>query len=89
MRRVRALLPIIAIGLAACTSFPNRPAGFAERSECAKLYDAYDDIKDVSEEVRENTCWLRAKEERTDYDLLLAEFDDHGLPAIADVRPPG
>jgi hypothetical protein len=83
----------MALGLAACTSFPNRISGFAEQPECAKLYDKYDDIRaeseNVSDEVRKNPCWLRAKEERTNYDLLFAEFDDHGLPAAYDVGRSG
>ena len=72
----------LAFGVAACESIPYRADGYAEYPECRKLYEEHDDISGqsgkVDEAVLASRCWLRASEERRDYDLLTIEFDDQG-----------
>ena len=83
MARLLLLSCVIPVALVGCGSaIPYRVDGFVDKPECRRIYDDYDDISprnsNVSEEVRASPCWLRAKEERDDYDLLVTEFDDQG-----------
>ena len=68
--------------LGGCGRIPYRTEGLAERPDCRALYDKYDDItvdnKKVPASVVDDPCWLRAKEERNNYDLMFMEFDDQG-----------
>ena len=69
------------LALAACGDIPYRKAGFEPSAKCRELYEAHDDISNrnrVAPEVLESPCWLRAHEDRDDYDLLVVEFDDQG-----------
>src|SRR5713226_5556583 len=82
MTRLLLLSCAAAMALAGCGTIPYRIDGFVDKPECRQIYDTYDDISprnaDVAEGVRTSPCWLRAKEERDDYDLLFVEFDDQG-----------
>jgi len=68
--------------LAGCGDIPYRSAGYSVDPNCREIYDKYYDIseldKDIPENIRSNQCWLRAREERDNYDLLFLEFDDQG-----------
>jgi hypothetical protein len=75
------LLAAAVLALAACGEMPYRKAGFEPIAKCRELYDAHDDITDrlrTPPEVLESRCWMRAHEDREDYDLLVVEFDDQG-----------
>lgn len=80
----RVLLAIaVALGLGGCAgSIPYRTSGYAADPKCQTLYDRYDDItpknKVATDADRNNPCWLRAHEERDNYDLLTIEFDEQG-----------
>jgi pimeloyl-ACP methyl ester carboxylesterase len=82
MNRGLVLSCAAALWLAGCGDVPYRTAGYSANPDCQTLYDKYDDVsemnKDISDEVRRNPCWLRAREERDNYDLLFLEFDDQG-----------
>lgn len=73
---------VVAVGLAGCGEIPYRKDGFAVNPDCRALYNRIDDIstdnKEISAGDRSSPCWLRAREERDDYDLLFVEFDDQG-----------
>ena len=69
------------LALVACGDIPYRKAGFEPSAQCRELYEAHDDISDrnrTAAGVLESPCWLRAHEDRDDYDLLVVEFDDQG-----------
>ena len=77
------LAAALAFGLAGCAGpVPYRTAGYDANPKCRDLYDRHDDItpenKAVTDTDRNDPCWLRAHEERDDYDLLTIEFDDQG-----------
>ena len=82
MTRRLLLACAAAVALAGCGTIPYRVDGFVDKPECRRIYDVYDDVSprnaNVPEEVRASPCWLRAKEERDEYDLLVVEFDDQG-----------
>ena len=66
-----------ALLLAGCAGqVPNRSAGFTLAPECRALYDRHTGAEDIT--TPESMCWKRSSEERKDYDLLFAEFDDQG-----------
>ena len=67
--------------VAGCTAdVPYRKMGFSEQPECQAVYERHEDlrVKNIPEGDLASPCWLRAREERRDYDLLVAEFDDQG-----------
>ena len=77
--------PFLAVAMAFCLAgcsnhAPYRTAGYAANPKCQALYERYDDItpenKNVTDADMVDPCWLRAHEERNDYDLLTIEFDD-------------
>ncbi len=72
----------IAVLLGGCGRIPYRTEGLASRPDCQALYDKHDDItvdnKKIPAGIVDDPCWLRAKEERNNYDLMFMEFDDQG-----------
>lgn len=81
---VKATMAVLAIALVlvSCGRIPYRTEGLAARPDCQALYDKYDDIsprnKALPPGIADDPCWLRAKEERNNYDLMFMEFDDQG-----------
>jgi len=73
----KLILLVCVFILAACASpIPYRTAGFDAQPQCQKIYDQYIDNRLISDP--DDPCWQRSIEERDDYDLLFAEFDDQG-----------
>ncbi len=70
----------VVLGLAGCGEIPYRKDGFAANPDCRSLYNRIEDVSDDRNSAQEKSspCWLRAREERDDYDLLFVEFDDQG-----------
>lgn len=80
----RGMLVCVAVSLlfSGCGRIPYRTEGLVSRPECQALYDKYDDIsvnnKKLPAGLVDDPCWLRAREERNNYDLMFMEFDDQG-----------
>jgi len=71
----------VALVLAGCTgNIPYRTQGFSEMPECKTIYNQHagDDKLASDPTGTEEKCWERSREERDNYDLLFAEFDDQG-----------
>lgn len=68
--------------LCSCGRIPYRTDGLASKPDCARLYEANEDIsygsKTATPAVVDDPCWKRSIEERSNYDLLFMEFDDQG-----------
>jgi hypothetical protein len=79
----------IAVVVTGCDSIPYRTAGFEAMPGCDALYERYPDHHKIPEPESGSACWKRSIEERKNYDLLFAEFDDQGwVQQTSDLKRP-
>lgn len=79
--RQLALVLVISLTCACTSSRPERSSGFIDAPGCRAFYNQFPDNREINTRqlsADRRICLQRAVEERDNYDLLFAEFDDEG-----------